>query len=268
MKEQNFEKRKQQEPVDVEQRLSAYFGPPLPEQPLSSDSWQKLRYRLAPREDAGRRRCNHLPRRRSQAHVSIALQDAFARIVYRAGVAYPPPKLLCMLKLRLREPSVRISWLGRRAIRLLLPINAMTSMGQDELDVLLATGLARSITARKPKYMLGRLLLAGVALLACLTLILSWIHHALLIGLPLAVVLCALVVVVWQLQTRSIAFRADTLMVRWLGRSRACSGLHALADRSRTPRRRRWGEPSLVERIQRVCGTRVEARDHELTLVG
>ena len=72
----------------------------------------------------------------------------------------------------------------------------------------------------------------------------------------------------WQRQARSLAFRADTLMVRWLGRGPACSGLHALAERSQAPRRRRWGEPSLVERIERVCRAGVETRENRLTLVG
>jgi hypothetical protein len=276
MKEQNFEKHTQQEPVDVEQRLRAYFGPALPEQPLSSASWQRLSHQLGPQEGARQRRriprlpriAWRLPQKRARANVPTALQDAFARIAYKARIAYTPAMLRCSLISPVREPAVRSSWLGRRTIRLFLPINAMISMGQDELDVLVATGIARSIAARKPKYMSGRLLLAGMALLACLVLILSWMHHVLLVGLPLAMVLCALSVWFWQRQTRSIAFHADTLMVRWLGRSRACSGLHALANRSRAPRRRRWGEPSLLERIERVCGTRVEARDHELTLVG
>ncbi len=43
---------------------------------------------------------------------------------------------------------------------------------------------------------------------------------------------------------------------------------HSLTERSRTPRRRRWGEPSLMERIERVCGTGVETRENRLTLVG
>lgn len=66
----------------------------------------------------------------------------------------------------------------------------------------------------------------------------------------------------------------------WLMRILYCHGLdmmekqeidrrpHFLAERSRTSRRRRWGEPSLVERIERVCGTGVETRENRLTLVG
>ena len=144
------------------------------------------------------------------------------------------------------------------------------TMGQDELDVLLATGLARSIGGRKSTYTLGRLLLAGLVLLVCLTLVICWMHHVLLIGIPLALALLAMVVWCWQKQARSVAFHADTLMVRWLGRSHACSGLHALAERQRRPtsQHRGWGEPSLPERIERVCGTPVEARESRLTLVG
>ena len=44
--------------------------------------------------------------------------------------------------------------------------------------------------------------------------------------------------------------------------------LHTLADHSRKPERKRWGEPSLTERIKRVCGTRVEVKDNQLTLIG
>ena len=176
--------------------------------------------------------------------------------------------LRCSMKPQGHEPTVHGSWLGRRKIRLILPLNSVNSMGQTELDVLIATGLARSIGARKLIYTLGRLLLAGVIVIACIMLILSWMHHLLLVGFPLTIVLWSIVVWLLHVQARSMAFHADTLMVLWLGRGHACSGLHALADRSRKPRRRRWGEPSLAERIERVCGTRVETRDNQLTLVG
>jgi len=176
--------------------------------------------------------------------------------------------LRCRLTPDVHEPAVRGSWLGRRTIRLTLRLGAVMTLGQDELDVLLATGLARSVSARHLKYTLGRLLLAGLVLLACPTLIVCWMHHVLLVGIPLALALYAVAVWRWQRQARSLAFHADTLMVRWLGRGTACQGLHKLAGRSRALRRRRWGEPSLVERIERVCGTGVEARENQLTLVG
>ena len=270
MKEQNFDKNKQPEQFDLEQRLTAYYGPPLPEQPLSKSSWQDLRLRLGSQEDAGRRRRFrwHLPRERSHAFVPEFIQDAFARIAYEARIPYNPSMLSCRATPQIHEPTVHSSWLGKRKIRLRLPLNAAITLGQAELDVLLATGLARSICVCKSKYMRGRLLMVGIVLLAWITLLLFWMNHLPLIGLPIALVLCAGVAGLWQRQARSIAFHADTLIVLWLGRGQVCSGLHSLADRSRKPLRWRWGEPSLAERIERVCGSRVEARDSRLTLVG
>ena len=176
--------------------------------------------------------------------------------------------LRCSLKLPAHEPAVRTSWFGGRKIRLILPLNAVATMDQAELDVLLATGLARSICAHKPINVLGRLLLVSAVLIACLGLIFSWFYHVPLVGLPIAIALCVSVVWLMHMQARSIAFHADALMVLWLGRGHVCNGLHALADHSRKPRRRRWGEPSLAERIRRICGTRVEVKDNQLTLVG
>jgi hypothetical protein len=270
MKEQNDDNSKQQEPLDLEERLTAYYGPQLREQPLSQTSWQNLRLRLGLQEDVRRKRSFHwrLPRKRSRADIPTSIQDTFTRLAYRARVPSRPSMLRFTLNPRVREPAVRGSWLGRRKIRLILPLNAAITMGQAELDVLIATGLARSISARKPIYKLGRLLLTGVVLIASIALILSWIHHIALVGFVLAIALVALVVWFIHLQARSIAFDADTLMVLWLGREHVCSGLHALSDRSRAPQRRRWGEPSLAERIERVCGTRVETRENQLTLVG
>jgi hypothetical protein len=270
MKEQNFDKSKPQEPLNLEERLTAYYGPQLQEQPLSQASWQNLRLRLGSHANSRRKHSFrwHFPRKKSRAYVPMSIQDAFARIAYQAHVPSKPTMLRCSLKPQLHEPAVRSSWFGRHKIRLILPLNAVVTMGQTELDVLLATGLARSICARKLTYTLGRLLLASVVLIASLVLILSWMYHVPLVGFPIAIALCISVLWLIHTQARSIAFHADMLMVPWLGRGHVCSGLHALADRSRSPRRRRWGEPSLAERIERVCGTRVEDKDNELTLVG
>ena len=270
MKEQNFGKNKQQEPFDLEKRLTTYYGPQLREQPLSQASWQNLRHRLGSQEDTNQRHRFSLrfPRKRSQANVPTSIQETFTRIAYEARIPSRPSMLRFSLKPQIHEPIVRSSWFGRRKIRLILPLKRVVTIEQAELDVLLATGLARSIDARKPIYMFGRLLLASVVLIACLALILSWIQHVLLIGLPIAIALYVSVVLLWYMQARSIAFHADSLIVLWLGRGHVCTGLHALADHSRKPRRRRWGEPSLAERIERVCGTRVEVKDNQLTLVG
>jgi len=72
-------------------------------------------------------------------------------------------------------------------------------MGQDELDVLLATGLARSISARTSTCTPDRLLLAGLVPLTCLTLIVCWMHHFLPVGIPLALALWAVVVWCWAI---------------------------------------------------------------------
>ncbi len=273
MKEHNIDTGKQREPVDVEQRLAAYFGPPLPEQPLSQAAWQNLRRQLAAQDRSVhtvlRRHFRlHLPRKHFRAGAPMFIEDAFTRVSNQARISTTPSMLRCSFKPRLREPRVHTSWFGKLNIQLLLPLNAAITMESAELDVLLATGLARTIVARKPAYRTGRLLLAGVVLIACITLILFWTRHLPLVGCSIAVALYAAVVSLLHIQARTLAFYADTLIVRWLGRERACQGLHALADRSRTPRRRHWSEPSLAERIERVCGSRVEAKENQLTLVG
>lgn len=270
MQEHDFDTNEQAGSSDLEQRLRTYYGPQLREQPLSQASWQHLRPQLGAQEGARRRRRFHrlFARRRSRAYVPTSIQDAFARIVYEARVPSTYARLRCSLEPRRHEPAVRLSWPGRRKIRLLLSLHTLNTMGQSELDVLLATGLARSVTARKPAYRLGQFLLAGLLLIACVALILLWLRQMPLVGLPVALPLCAGAAWFWHIQARSLAFHADTLIVKWLGRSRACSGLHALADRSQDPKRRHWSEPSLTERIERVCGTGVESRSNQLTLVG
>lgn len=270
MKEQNFGKGQQQEPFDLDKRLSAYYGPPLREQPLSDSSWQHLRLQLASQGGVKRRyhfRCP-LPRKRSRTDVPAFLQDALARIANEAHIPYVPSMLHCRFSLQAHEPVVRRTWLGRHTIRLLLPINAGTTLELAEREVLLATALARSVCASQLGYTLGRLFLVIVMLLAGSALTLFWLDHLPLLGFSLATLLLAGAVWLWHVQARSVAFRADALMVFWLGREQACRGLHAWVDRSRAPRRQRWGEPSLVERIERVCGTRVEAMEDRLTLIG
>ena len=270
MKEHDFDPNEQAGSSDLEQRLRVYYGPPLREQPLSQASWQHLRMQLGAQEGPRRRRRLHrlFASRRSRAYVPTSIQEAFARIVSQTTVPSIRVTLRCSLQPRRHEPAVRVSWPGRRNIRLLLSMHTLTSMGQAELDVLLATGLARSVAARKPAHRLGQILLAGLLLIACVALILFWFHHMPLVGVPVALLICGGITWLWHIQARSLAFYADRLVVFWLGRSRACSGLHALAVRSRTPERKQWGEPSLVERIERVCGSGVETRSNQLTLVG
>lgn len=270
MKEHDFDANEQAGSSDLEQRLRAYYGPQLREQPLSQASWQQLRAQLGAQEAPRQQRHFHrlFASRRSRVYVPASIEQAFARIVSEAGISSTRVTLRCSLRPRSHEPVARVSWPGRRKVRLLLSLQTLTSMGQAEMDVLLATGLARSVAARKPAYRLGQFLLVGLLLMACAALTLLWLHHMPLIGLLVALLLCAGTTWLWHLQARSLAFYADRLMVFWLGRSRACRGLHALADRSRRPERKRWSEPSLDERIERVCGSGVEAQSNQLTLVG
>lgn len=270
MKEHDFDTNEQAGSTDLEERLRAYYGPQLREQPLAQASWQHLRSQLGAQEGISQRRRfhRHFARRRSRAFVPTFIQEAFARIVNEARIPSTHATLRCTLQPSRREPAARVSWPGRRKIHLLLPLNALITMGQAELDVLLATGLARSVAARKLAYSLGQILLAVLLILACVALVLSWLRHMPLVGIPVALLICTGICLFWHIQARSLAFKADRLIVLWLGRSRACSGLHALADRSRTPERKRWGEPSLEERIERVCGSGVETRSNQLTLVG
>ena len=97
--------------------------------------------------------------------------------------------------------------------------------------------------------------------------IFSWTRHIPLLGFTIAIALYISAMWLMNTQLRSIAFHADALIAIWLGRGHICNGLHALADRSQAPGRKRRGEPSLAERIKRVCGTRVDVKDNELTLV-
>jgi hypothetical protein len=270
MKEHHSSHKKQAEPGDVEQRLSAYYGPPLPEQLLPPAAWYAVHQRLGVQASARCRRKPRLrlPRKRSRAFVPTAMQEAFARIASEAGIPATQVVLSYRLMSRVHEPAVRGSWLGRRTVQLTLPLSAAMNMERDELDVLLATGLARSTCVRQPISTVVRFLLAGIGLLAGIALIVFWVHHLPLVGAPVALALWAVAAWSWQRQARSLAFHADTLMVRWLGRGPVCSGLHVLAESSRAPRRRRWGEPALDERIERVCGAGVKARENRLTLVG
>jgi hypothetical protein len=141
------------------------------------------------------------------------------------------------------------------------------AMEQPLLDVLLATGMTRLLYARKMSYMLGTLLLLCLALLAAVACLMLWLQDR--IPLPaflIAIGLWTLMGVVQHMRGRRLALRADDLMVQWLGRTRACQGLHMLAAHSHRARPG-WQEPSLAERIARVCGTRVEAEEEHLTLV-
>src|SRR5579859_8160084 len=201
MNEHDFDINEQAGSSDLEQRLRRYYGPQLREQPLSQASWQHVQLQLGAQEGPRRRRRFHrlFASRRARAYVPASIQEAFARIVSEASI----PSLVtlrCSLQPRRQEPAVRSSWLGKRKIQLLLSLHTLTTMEQAELDVLLATGLARSVVARKPTYRLGQFLLAALLLIAAVALILFWLHHMPLVGFPVALLLCGGVTWIWHLQ--------------------------------------------------------------------
>lgn len=270
MYEWNSEESRQREGVDLESRLTAFYGPNLPEQPLPQSAWLRLQANLGSQHAPKRihlRRVVHRRNLRSK-RVPGYIQEAYSQVVYETGMKGQPPDLHCSLKAFTRVPSVHNSFPAKRTIRLVMPLNAVASMEAASLNVLLATGLARYFYTRKPEYWLLRLLLVAVVAIACVTLVMFAAYHYAALPLLIAMLICLVVVVLVNFQGRRMVFRADELMVRWLGRSRVCQGLHILADGSRTRRRRGvWGGPSLDERIERVCGTRVAVENDHLTLV-
>jgi hypothetical protein len=184
------------------------------------------------------------------------------------------PHVQCRFSSHVLVPSVSLSTLGSRVIRLNLPTQPERSLSQVELDVLLASGLARYTFIQQPSYTRKHFLLSTpffLLLLATLLVILYWHTGVTNLLLPyLLAFLCLLgPATLWflGLQARKMAQRADRLAVQWIGRERMCHGLHALATRSRASSRRTWNEPSLDERIHNICHTPVVLEAERFTLV-
>src|ERR1700680_1052966 len=119
MEERNPNERKLGEEVDLEKRLTAYYGPALSEQPLSQASWERLRGQMDVQHPLKRR--FHLSKKRSEFAVPTHIRETFARIAYRASVAYVPAKLRCTFRSGMHVPRLYISPLDRRCIKLVLP---------------------------------------------------------------------------------------------------------------------------------------------------
>ncbi len=255
------------EQPDLEEHLAAYYGPRLQEQPLSSASWQRLRSRLGPQHPTRSWRMPRLRRfwRKNYQSDPAYIRETFYHIMQEARVFYPPSLLQCSFKTRIHGPSLRVSAYGRHKIKLILPLVGERIVSQLELDILVATGLARYLCMRNARQRLLHLLMIMALLLAFLAAIFFGLRGNLIAIIPIAIMLCTFGHL--HVQGRLLAFRADTLVVQWLGRETVCRGLHALADHSRSPRRSRWSEPSLAERIHRVCGTEVTIEEDRLMLV-
>lgn len=271
--EQSFlQGQKREQYLDLDEQLASYYGSALPEQPLPASCWQQVRSQLGSRPRSRSRRGPALTASSRLRGTSLSIppyiSQAFFRVAYDARVPIARMALNSRFKAHVRVPAVHISPPGRGTIRLTLPASAMLAMEPQLLDVLLATGMARLLYARKISYRLGNLLLLGLVLLAAITCLILWLQdHLSPPEFLIAVGLWLATAVLQHVRGRRMALRADDLMVQWLGRERACQGLRMLADRSRGVRSGRWREPSLAVRIARVCGTRVEAEDERLTLV-
>ncbi|MDQ2905153.1 MAG: hypothetical protein ABI456_23815 [Ktedonobacteraceae bacterium] len=277
MPEPEFSKDRQRDqapPGSLEARLSTYYDLKVEEQPLPASSWLRLRQQLGwqqkspfPNRLTWRRKGRRS--RHYRAAAPQGMREAFLRVVYEARLSYSASILRCRYRARLRVPITRLSLTGRHKITLLLPPDAEQALGQAGIDMALATGLARYVCARRPASIFIHLLLVVLALLFCVAPLLFGRQSLALLVILIAInsALLAVVLTLWHMQGRRLAFRADTLVVQWLGRSRACQGLHTLADHSHHPRSRRWGEPSLLERIDRICGTEARIEDERLTLV-
>ncbi len=275
--EEKFTKRERGEEFNLDERLADFYGPPLHEQPLPTASWTRVRSQLSTRRFLKRRLIHWLRRRGyrtiGQERVPWFVQHAFAAIAYEAHLpqtSYAPAMLHCSFKARVRMPKVQTRLVGRRKIKLTLPAQELRSIEAPELDVLLATGLTRLFCMRKRAYAMQRFLVLSIEPLALMVLVMFfWLRGLPAQAIPIAITLCVLLglTVVWclHLLRKRMAISADTLMVQWIGRSRACQGLHLLAGRGKETRS--WGEPTLTERIARVCGTQVAVEDERLTLV-
>lgn len=269
MQEWNSGTGQDKEKTDLEDRLAAYYGPELREQPLPQSEWLRLQAHLGSRRSVKRVYLRRILRHQNtrSKRIPVYIQDAFSHMLREAHMQHSSPILQCSFKPTVRVPEANTSFLGKRTIQLILPSNAVDAMERPMLDVLLAAGLARYFFARRLENRLPGLLLTGVVAITCAMLILWVVYKYSPLPFLIALLLCVAVMGLVSVQRGRIVFRADELMVRWLGRSRVCRGLHLLAVYSGKRRRVLWGEPSLGERIGRICGTRVEVEDERLTLV-
>ena len=141
MSEQDSIEKEEGEGQSLDDRLQAYYGPALQEQPLPSSSWLHLRSQLGSQRSS---RCRfrqrwRLHRYRGRRTTPAFIRDAFSRVAYDARLSFAPSILSCSFRFRIRAPLVRVYLLGKRKIRLILPLDALQLMGQSEIDVLVAT---------------------------------------------------------------------------------------------------------------------------------
>jgi hypothetical protein len=248
----------------VHERLTDFYGPQRPPQQLPLDSWLTVRYRLD-KQDACIPFLFWQPSLRpAPSSIQVAFRQIVREVYGAATTNRGVPMLYARFKMHLRQPGVYVPLL-RNNLLLILPSAPNITEDRAALDVLLTVGLARYLLTREWRYRWIYLLMLFLLLADGTTLVLTNFYQQWIILLITFIATVSLVPMLYWHQRRR-ALQADMLAVRWLGRSRMCRGLHKLADYSHVPCRRRWSEPSLAERIERVCGPRVETCDERVTM--
>lgn len=251
---------------NLEERLAAYYGPPLPPRTLPETSWLQLQHKLpslAPRRQFRLHRISTL----KSSTVPVDFQETFVDLIRQVGYRRPPPMLRCSFRASINQPGVTISSLGRGSIRLILPEQDRHTIQRLELELLMSTGLARYAGTSHPLFVFPRLLLLCSLLVAIASPALATLDRRFLWSFFITLASTFALSCLNSWQRRLLAFQADRQAVRWLGRTQVCRGLHLLADHGKARRRASLSEPSLRERITRVCGTPIATEDECLTLV-
>ncbi len=258
----------------LEEKLNMYYGPDLSEQLLPASSWLHLSSQLPPHRP-GRPWLRPKWRftRRATQTLPFDIQERLVHIAFQANMLNVAQNTQCTFKRRVDVPFVSVSLFKKRAIQLILPPQRRSLLSQAELDVLLASGVARYKYMHRLAYALPLILLSTLLftlLLAIALVLVIWRNISAPVVLSAFGSVCVLTIALfWFLssQVRRIARQADVLVVRWIGRDQTCRGLHALAARSHAPSHKKWGELSLDERIHAVCHTPVAVEDERFTLV-
>ncbi|GCE21176.1 hypothetical protein [Dictyobacter kobayashii] len=267
MTHNSFDNSPKQQPVsDLEQLLTDYYGPPLEEQPLSATSWMHVQQQLSRQRRWSA--SSWLARGRRPARpVPFYLQEALSNVVREAHIQsrVPHPRLRYHPRRRRMLPTTSVSLWWPSAIHVTANRSFERILDQNELDVVLASGLARYLYYLKPGQRIVSWLCTLLALVASFSLVvMAWRQSfSWLFWLALAVTLSSLVLLGWH--KCRLAFLADAEVAHWLGRERTCQGLHGLMARSAHPRRAGWGEPSLAARARRVCNLPVSLDIERLT---
>lgn len=261
---------KQQQVGDLDQLLTDYYGPPLKEQPLPPAAWLDVQEQLTRRRRVRLHGPNWLARaRRPRRLVPFYLQESLRNVVSEARTQdrISLPRLRYHLRRRRRLPTIDVSLWWPSAIHVTFSRGFERMLEQDELDFLLASGLARHLCYRRPGQLIISRLLGLLTIIASLVLI--WLIWKQVFSWPLwlalIILLGSLALAGWH--KYHLALLADARVVRWLGRERSCQGLQGLMARSAHPRRSGWAEPSLAARARRVCTLPASTQIERLTTV-